>query len=120
MKYLLTIINDESQPGPADPTPEQMAEMIEPWNRFNHELLDAGAFVSGEPLHPSASATTVRFSEGDQTVTDGPFAETHEWIAGFDILDCADLDEAIELASRHPMATSGIIDIRPAWPLDLD
>jgi len=59
------------------------------------------------------------YGNGKVTVTDGPFAETHEWIAGFDILDCADLDEAIELASRHPMATSGIIDLRPAWPLDL-
>ncbi len=53
-------------------------------------------------------------------MTDGPFAETHEWIAGFDILECESLEEAIEVASRHPMATSGIIEVRPAWPLDLD
>ncbi len=56
---------------------------------------------------------------GKVIVTDGPFAETHEWIAGFDILECENLEEAIEIASRHPMSTSGIIELRPAWPLDL-
>ena len=76
--------------------------------------------TDGDRLRPPADAKTVRRRDGKVTVTDGPFAETHEWIAGFDILECADLDEAIELASRHPMATSGIIELRPAWPLDLD
>ena len=52
-------------------------------------------------------------------MTDGPFIESHEWIAGFDILECDSLDEAIEVASRHPMAAGGVIELRPAWPLDL-
>jgi hypothetical protein len=52
-------------------------------------------------------------------VTDGPFPEPHEWIAGYDLLEADSLDAAGEIASRHPMATSGIIELRPAWPLDL-
>ena len=63
--------------------------------QFNRELLEAGAFVAGDALHPSASATTVRFGEGDQTVTDGPFAETKEQLGGYYVLECADLDEAL-------------------------
>jgi hypothetical protein len=51
-------------------------------------------------------------------ITDGPFAEAHEWIAGFDILDCEDLDEAIEIASKHPMARFGRLELRPFWPIE--
>ena len=98
------------------PDPEMIAAM----GRFNEELAQAGILLAADGLHPSMRGKRVHFAGKNRTVIDGPFAETHEWIAGFDILDCADLDEAIELASRHPMATSGIIDIRPAWPLDLD
>lgn len=58
--------------------------------------------------------------EGELTVTDGPFAETKEEFAGFDVLDCADLDEAIEMASQHPVAKFGSVEIRPFWPFDED
>jgi hypothetical protein len=51
-------------------------------------------------------------------ITDGPFTEAHEWIAGFDILDCEDLDEAIEIASKHPMARFGRLELRPFWPIE--
>jgi hypothetical protein len=63
-------------------------------------------------------ATTVRCRNGKVLVTDGPFAETKEWIGGFDLLECADLHEAIEVASKHPMARFGRIEIRPFWPED--
>jgi hypothetical protein len=62
-------------------------------------------------------STTVRVREGEVLVADGPFAETKEQIGGFDIIDCADLDEAIEIASKHPVATFGTIEIRPFWPI---
>ena len=114
MKYLLAIINDESRPGPADPTPEQMQEMMEPWNALNRELVDAGAFVAGEGLQPSASATTVRFGEGDQAVTDGPFAETKEQLGGFYLIECADLDEALAWAKKVPTRPGNAVEVWPA------
>jgi hypothetical protein len=67
----------------------------------------------GDALGPVSAATTVRRRGGRLLLTDGPFAETQEWIAGFDILECADLDEAIEIASQHPMARFGRLELRP-------
>ena len=55
---------------------------------------------------------------GELLVTDGPFTETKDWIAGFDILECDDLDEAIEIAAKHPMARAGRLELRPFWPID--
>ena len=66
-------------------------------------------------LRPVGDATTVRMRGGQVLITDGPFAETREWIAGFDILECADLDEAIKIAAEHPMARSGRLELRPFW-----
>jgi hypothetical protein len=71
--------------------------------------------ILGNRLKEAKDATTVRRRRGKVVVTDGPFAETKEWIAGFDLLECADLDEAIEVASKHPMARFGRIEIRPFW-----
>ena len=62
----------------------------------------------------------MRVRDGELLVTDGPFTESKEWIAGFDILECDDLDEAIEVASRHPMARGGRIELRPFHPVDED
>jgi hypothetical protein len=72
--------------------------------------------ILGNRLTGVDDATTVRRRSGKVLVTDGPFAETKEWIAGFDILDCANLDEAIDIAAKHPMARFGRIEIRPFWP----
>jgi hypothetical protein len=76
--------------------------------------------VSGDrrPAAPGGGRHHRPAAGGQGLVTDGPFAESRDWIAGFDILDCADLDEAIELASRHPMAATGRLELRPFWPLD--
>ena len=71
--------------------------------------------MTGSALRPVADATTVRSRGGKVIVTDGPFAETREWIAGFDVLECADLDEAIAVASQHPMARFGRLELRPFW-----
>ena len=77
--------------------------------------------ASGSPATGCArpsDATTVRVSRGQLLVSDGPFTESKEWIAGFDILDCADLDEAIAIAARHPMANGGKLELRPFWPME--
>ena len=66
-------------------------------------------------MRPTEDATTVRVREVEVLLSDGPFAETKEWIAGYDIIECEDLDEAIEVASRHPVARFGSIEVRPLW-----
>jgi hypothetical protein len=78
---------------------------------------ERGIVVDGQRLRPPRDAKLLRIREGELVVSDGPFAESKEWIGGYDILDCKDLAEAIDFASRHPMARSGQIEIRPFWPL---
>jgi len=92
-----------------DPTipPDEGATEIDEWvDSINAERRDGG------PLHPRRSARTVRVRGGKASVTDGPFAETAEVIAGFDLIDCATTDEAIEIAKRHPVARFGAIEVR--------
>ena len=82
---------------------------------FDESVRKSGHCIASEALEPVSTATTVRVRNGKVSVTDGPFAETKEWIAGFDLLECQSLDEAIEIASRHPMARFGRIEVRPVW-----
>ena len=91
-------------------------EHIEPVDPWVAELDGRGVRLYGSELEPPGSARTVRVRDSRAIVTDGPFAETKEQIAGFDVLECADLDEAIEAAGRHPMARLGILEVRPFWP----
>ncbi|RIQ20728.1 YciI family protein [Jiangella rhizosphaerae] len=111
MKYLMFVTTDKDHTE-ADAA---AAPDIEEWVAY---VTGAGKHVIGDRLRPSADATTVRVRGGELLVTDGPFAEVSEWIAGFDVLECADLDEAIEIASKHPMAYTGRLELRPFWPLD--
>jgi hypothetical protein len=74
-----------------------------------------GVRLSGNRLALTTDATTVRVREGDVLVSDGPFAETKEQIGGYDVIECADLDEAIEVAAKHPVAKFGTIEVRPFW-----
>jgi hypothetical protein len=74
-----------------------------------------GKRITGDRLRPVSDATTVRLSHGQMLVTDGPFTESKEWIAGFDILECDNLDEAIAIAARHPQANGGKLELRPFW-----
>jgi hypothetical protein len=112
MKYLLALFGDES--GWDDVTPEEMTAQMEPWNKFEQELLDAGSNLAGEGLQPSNTATTVKIGEGDERiVTDGPFAETKEQLGGFYLLECKDLDEALEWAKKVPLQPGGSIEVRP-------
>ncbi|HSK92275.1 MAG TPA: YciI family protein [Euzebyales bacterium] len=98
-----------------DPEGEQLEEDdVEAWVA---DVDGRGKRVIGDRLRPVDDATTVRVRNGELLVTDGPFTESKDWIVGFDILDCADLDEAIEIASAHPMARAGRLELRPFWPI---
>ena len=111
MKYLLTLYGDESRN--ADIPPEQRQEVMKAWDAYTKETQDAGAFLGGEGLQPTSTATTVQIPEsGDPIVTDGPFAETKEQLGGFYLLDCKDLDEALEWARKIPMP-GGKVEVRP-------
>jgi hypothetical protein len=82
------------------------------------DAIGSGVSIESSPLRMDADATTVKVRDGQLIVTDGPFAETKEQIAGFDVLECADLDEAIEVAAKHPMARAGIVEVRPFRSLE--
>jgi hypothetical protein len=114
MRYLLLIYNTE----PMEPVPaELMAGEQDAYNAFTTSMRESGQFEAGEALQPTATATTVRVENGRTITTDGPFAETKEQLGGFYLVDCRDIDEAIELAARIPGATHGSIEIRPIWDL---
>ena len=84
------------------------------------EMRASGHFIDGSPLHPVHTATTVRVRNGRTTVTDGPFAETKEHLAGFYLIEARDLNEAIQLASKIPPAQYGSIEVRPTRELQVD
>ena len=112
MKYLLALFGDESDWG--DRTPEEQAESMKAWDEYTQEVTAAGAFLGGEGLGPSATATTVRLPAqgGDPVLTDGPFAETKEQLGGYYLLECSDLDEALGWARKIPLP-GGAIEVRP-------
>jgi hypothetical protein len=111
MRYMLLIIGDESVY--ADRSPEQQADALRHWSDYTTALVDAGAFVAGDGLQPSATATTLRIENGERVLTDGPFAETKEQVGGFYTIECKDLDEAIEWAAKMPTAEGFLTEIRP-------
>jgi hypothetical protein len=78
------------------------------------EMDGRGIRLEGHPLSPD-DATTIRVRGGEVLVSDGPFAETKELMVGYDLLECGDLDEAIEVASKHPVARFGTVEVRPFW-----
>ena len=111
MKYLLSLYGEES--ADTDRSPEDMAEAMKAWDAYTNEAQEAGAFLGGEGLQPTSTATTVQIQEsGEPIVTDGPFAETKEQLGGFYLLDCDDLDEALAWARKIPMP-SGKVEVRP-------
>lgn len=109
MKFMMFVCTD-TEP---DTSPGDGEISVDEWASKNDA---AGVRLDGDRLRPPADATVVRKRDGKVVVTDGPFAETREWIAGFDILECADLDEAIAVAAAHEMARGGRIELRPFWP----
>lgn len=114
MRYLLLIYNTE----PTEAVPQDvMAAEQGGYNSFTAAIRETGQFEAGEALQPTTTATTVRVENGRTITTDGPFAETKEQLGGFYLVECRDIDEAIELAARIPGATHGSIEIRPIWDL---
>ena len=111
MKYLMFVAVDPDHTA----EDEARAPDIQAWFA---QVTATGAWVTGDRLRPKSDATTVRVRGGELLITDGPFTESKEWIAGFDILDCEDLDAAIEIAAGHPMAYTGRLELRPFWPID--
>jgi hypothetical protein len=110
MQYMLLIYADPSV------TPQSEAEhdaLFEAFQAFTKDLRSSGAYVAGDPLAPPSSATTVRVRDGKLAVTDGPFAETKEWLGGFLIIQASSLDDALEVATKCPGAKYGSVEIRP-------
>ena len=96
---------------------EVMASELAAYGAFTVETRRRNQFIAGEALEPTATATSIRVRDGNVAVTDGPFAETKEALGGFYLLECADLDEAIEMAAKIPAAKRGTIEVRPIWQL---
>ena len=116
MRYAFTIYRDEA--AMADVTPEQMQAMSQAYAEVTQEMQDKGVFVAGDGLHPTSTATTVRVRDGERTVVDGPFAETKEALGGFYVLECRDLDDAIDWAAKIPGSQVGSVEVRPVLVFD--
>ncbi|MFG3288648.1 nuclear transport factor 2 family protein [Streptomyces sp. NPDC048179] len=106
MKYMLLVCGDDT----ADAS--GMAP-VEPW--VEEHGVRTGARLYGHRLRLPDTAVTVRVRDGEVLRTDGPFAETKEYVAGFDVVDCAGLEEAVRIAAQHPVATIGAMEVRPFW-----
>jgi hypothetical protein len=112
MRYMLLIYMDEQAMSDAE-REHCYAESTQ----LTHDLNAKGQYVDAAPLHPVATATSVRMRDGRRIVTDGPFAETREQLGGFFMIDAKDLDDAIAIAARIPVARLGTVEIRPVLAL---
>jgi hypothetical protein len=107
MKFLMLVTLDPTR----DDSDEDLTGTVdvEDWvTKYD----DAGVRLIGNQVRMAEDATSVTRRQGKLLVTDGPYAESREWIVGFDVLECADLDEAIKVASEHPMSVSGRLELR--------
>jgi hypothetical protein len=111
VRFLLTLIGPEG--GWEETTPEQVRAELKSWEAFGKEAVEAGAFIAGDGLQPTSEGKTVRGGrDQERAVTDGPFAEAKEQVGGFYLLECRDMDEALEWAKRIPNR-DGAIEVRP-------
>ena len=115
MRYAMLICTDESAMAAASPAEAEASTAR--YMKFGEEMTKRGVLTGGERLHPTTDATTVQVRDGEVLTSDGPFAETKEQIGGFYLVDCKDLDEAIEIASKIPGASVGSIEVRPVWEM---
>ena len=113
MKYMLLIYQDEKSLREAD-----REACYKESTQLAHQLKSSGQYLSANPLQPTVLATSVRVREGKPFITDGPFAETREQLGGYYLVDASDLDEAIGIATRIPMARKGTIEIRPVIEIE--
>lgn len=112
MKYLLLIYSDEKAWNEC-----AREECYEKSTQLTHQLNEAGQYLAASPLHPVATATSVRVRDGESLVTDGPFAETREQLGGYFLIDVKSLDEAMDIAGRIPAARLGTVEIRPVMQM---
>jgi hypothetical protein len=119
MKYLLLICS-EQPPDPALETEQEVASREgggdDPIQTWFAEIDKRGSRLIGSEVSLPSNAATVRVRDGEAIVSDGPFAETKEWMAGFDVIECASMAEAVELAALHPVAAFGMVEVRPFLP----
>jgi hypothetical protein len=112
MKYMLLIYGDENALDV-----ETREKCYGDSTQFAHELNEKGKFLGANPLHPTSKATSVRVRDSKRLITDGPFAETHEQLGGYFLVDAANLDEAIDMAGKIPGAKWGTVEIRPVYEI---
>jgi hypothetical protein len=117
MRYALLIYASEQDW--ATQTEEHAQAVNQEYMAFTKDIIDRGLMKGGEALQATATATTVRVRDGETLTTDGPFAETKDQLGGFYLVDCKDLDEAIEVAARIPDARRGSIEVRPIMEIDM-
>ncbi len=113
MQYLLLITEDES----VVLSQAEGETLMGAYAKFGEEMTTRGVLLGGQRLRPTSDATTVRVRNGELLTTDGPFAETKEQLAGYYLVECKDLDEAIEVAGRIPGAQTASIEVRPIWSM---
>jgi hypothetical protein len=114
MRYIMLVYTQETEMEEA--SPEEMSKVFAGHVAVQQETQRRGIFRAADPLKYTSTATTVRLKDGKTLVTDGPFAETKEQLAGYYILDCADLDEALEWAAKIPTGcggSTGCVEVRP-------
>ena len=116
MKYMLLFWVDES----GEVTADDDAAIVIAVKSWVDEMSERGVRLSGGPLRSAAEARIVRVADGEVLVSDGPFAETKEQIGGYDVIDCADLDAAIQIAAGHPLARTAKVEVRPYWDAPWD
>jgi hypothetical protein len=117
MPQYMLLIYDDATSSPAPDSPEAQKEFAE-YGAFSEDVQKNGQFVSGAPLQTTETATTVRVNgSGEAVLSDGPFAETKEWLSGYYLLDCPDLDTATAQAARIPAARHGAIEVRPVMEI---
>ncbi len=111
MRYMFLIYTSESQE--ANFTAAERDDSMQAYTNFGKEAESRGLMLAGDALHPTTTATTIRVRDGKTMTTDGPFAETKEQLGGFYILNCKDINEAIEMGAKIPGAKYGSIEVRP-------
>jgi hypothetical protein len=111
MKYMMLIYGDEA--ASMNMTDAERGQEMQDYNAFTAYASGRAKIESSEALYPTSAATTIRVRDGKTLTTDGPFAETREALGGYYLIDCKDLDEAIEIAARIPGALNGSVEIRP-------
>jgi hypothetical protein len=117
MRYALLIYASEQDW--AGQTEEESQAVNQEYMTFTKDIIDRGLMKGGEALQPTSTATSVRVRNGDTLTTDGPFAETKDQLGGFYLVDCKDLDEAVEVAAGIPDARRGTIEVRPVMEVDM-